>query len=381
MEPEHIPILELHIKPTYAVCIPQRPRGRKRLSEAQRANTVNLLLAKNIDPVTGEKINRPNVLSKKAIRRLTNAVNWLVVSAKNKSVYDSATSKRYSFRVNFVTLTLPTTDHNISDHFFKKVLLHNFINTCSYKYGMRNYVWKVEAQENGNIHAHFTTDVFIHWKDLRKTWNQILANHGIIDAYTKKHCAMSWEQYREEYSRGRKVSEESLRKAFTAGSECGWTNPNTTDVHAVHKVSDIAAYLAKYMSKKEEDRREIKGRLWGASHSLSEKNKLMIELCGSSDNDILAPMFSPEVEYKTITSESKLTGNTFRCGEIFFYKTSYWGSVFRGRLLAEFNKHRFQIRNGIIDNTLLENIPATEKKSTIYRVDELDQPDQLRISI
>lgn len=351
------PILELHINPTYAVCVPQRSGGNNKRSSAQLENQENL---KNNERGEG--------LSRKAVRRLTNAVNWLVASAKNKSIYYREENKRFNFKINFVTLTLPTLDHGISDHHFKSKLLHNFINTCRYKFDMKNFVWKVETQENGNIHAHFTTDTFIHWKDLRKVWNRILEKNGIIDQYHDKHKNLDFEEYNKIYNASGKKEIEKVRKAFEQGKNDNWRNPNTTDVHAVHKVKDIAAYLAKYMSKSDEERRQIKGRLWGCSQALSETNKMVLEICGSKDYDLFDDLFSPEIKYKPIEVPDKFTGKPRKIGEMFFFKLSDWGTKIKGRLLEEFNKHRFNIRYGIEFESLKQAIAPPEAIANYYEV-------------
>lgn len=353
------PIFELHVKPTYAVVIPQRSRLAGGRSAAQLKNEENLI----------DNTRKPQ-MSAKATRRLSNAVNWLVASAKDKRVFDRASGKQFNFKVNFVTLTLPAIDHGVSDHEFKAVLLHNFINTCKYAFGLKNFVWKVEAQENGNIHAHFTTDCFIHWRDLRRVWNRILEKKGIIAAYREKHSKMSRLDYIYEYANGSLSNIDRLAAAYEKGKAENWSNPNTTDVHAVHRVSDIAAYLAKYMSKKEEDRREIKGRLWGCSQNLSESNKLVLELCSSSDYELLRDLQGPEIAYKKIQSKSSLTGQMFTVGEIFFYKISDWGKLLKGSLLQEFNKHRFTIRHGI-DFEALKSVVSPA----------VDLPPPLRIEV
>ena len=38
-------------------------------------------------------------------------------------------------------------------------------------------------------------------------------------------------------------------KAYTEGLNCGFTDPNSTDIHALYKVKNIPAYIAKYISK------------------------------------------------------------------------------------------------------------------------------------
>ena len=329
-------IYEMHINPTYSVVIPQRKYRGKRKSMLQKENEINL-----------QSNLHKGVLSKKATQRLSNSVNWLVASAKNKRIYDKETGKKFSFKINFVTLTLPSIEHGCSDNDFKKILLHSFINACRYSFGLKNYVWKVETQSNGNIHAHFTTDVFMHWKELRKIWNRILSKNGYMSGYTKKHINLSFQDYKDLYLKDDQSNIENLIVSFKKGVECGWSNPNSTDVHAVHKVDDISAYLASYMSKKEKDKRPIKGRLWGCSSSLSHDNKLVIELLGFHDDDLLDALSVQGVHSKVIEGWDKVEKTTYRIGDLFFYKISDWGSKIKGRLLAIFREHCFNIRNGI----------------------------------
>lgn len=332
----HPPIYELHVKPTYSVVIPQRHPDSYMRSRDQFLNERNL------------KQNRhKGELSAKAIRRLTNSVNWLVASAKNKWVYDKQSGKRFNFRINFITLTLPTLDHGISDHQFKADLLHNFINTCRYRYGLKNYVWKVETQANGNIHAHFTTDTFIHWRDIRNVWNRILSKRGIIQIYQAKHSSMTFDDYSALYDPTGAKDVEQLRRAFTQGCDSSWSDPNTTDVHAVHKVKDIAAYLAKYMTKGDDDRRKINGRLWGCSTNLSETNKLVIELCDQQDYKFLQSLEKDGIKYKAIESKPDAFGKTHHLASLFLYKINDWGTKIKGALLEKFNEHRFNIRYNI----------------------------------
>lgn len=341
-------IYELHVQPTYAVYIPQRSPGTFTKTNAQRENEINLT---NND--------HAGKLSQKAVRRLTNAVNWLLASARRQYVFDKSTNKRFSFKVNFVTLTLPSTDHGITDHQFKSVLLHNFINTCRYKFGMKNFIWKVEAQENGNIHAHFTTDTFIHWKDLRRVWNRILIKHGAMDNYTKKHASLSFDDYCCMYNPDGTRDLSKLRNSYEAGVQCGWSDPNSTDVHAVWAIDNLAAYLAKYMSKSDEDRRSIKGRLWGCSYNLSASNKLVLEVHSYADNDLIEPLTQPDIKFKPIETIDKFTGKSVTIGEIFFLKLSDWGTKIKGRLLSAYNEHRFNIRHNI-DVLALKTIHVPE---------------------
>lgn len=338
-------VYDIHVYPTYAVQLSQKEKfkpSRESIAKAQETRLLRIQAQKENSELNEEL---PPVLSPKAKRKLINAVNWLIASAKTKRVFSKTTGKSYSFKLNFITLTLPTTDHEITDHFFKAKLLHNFLATANYKFGLSNYVWKVEAQANGNIHAHITTDVFMQWQDVRDTWNNILRKHGLLKSYQEKHSKMSKIHYVTEYAKGNLDLFKKLELAYEKGVSENWDNPNTTDVHAVHKVNDLGSYLAKYFSKEEEGRRRIKGRVWSCSKNLSSKNKLVVECTTDRHDDVLRTLCHDEIEVKELIQESKNGKSPFSFGLIYFFKHSHWGTVLKGSLFQAYNTHRLEIRN------------------------------------
>lgn len=175
---------------------------------------------------------------------MKNAINWLLLAAPKKWVFQKSTSRRFQFKINFITLTLPTADQKHSDTYIKRELLHPFLISMGYSHNLKNYIWKAEVTKNGVIHFHITTDTFVHWKDIRRCWNKQLSRHGYIDEFESKH---------------------------------GHRDPNSTDVHAVKNVKNLGAYMCKYLTKNDKSRRAITGKLWSASNNLSASNKLTID--------------------------------------------------------------------------------------------------------
>lgn len=333
------PIFNLYVKPTYSVLLPQRGKREQTRSQLQLKTEENL----KDNRVKGE-------LSKTSSTKLKNAINWLTAAAPTKRVYHKQSKSYYKFKLNFITLTLPTTDHNITDEYFKKKMLHNFLNTARYKFKLNNYIWKVETQKNGNIHAHITSDTFIHYEDLRKCWNKILIKHNVMQPYTEKHSKLTFEDYNNLYNPDNKHDILKIQKAFSDGCNSDWKNPNSTDVKAVHKIQDIASYLAKYLSKSDDERRQIKGRLWGCSYALSQANNLTIEVNPDNEKEILKCLMKKEIQFKELTIEDKLTSQPRKIGELFMHALKDWGTTITGELLDIYNEHLFFIRNNI--NTL-----------------------------
>lgn len=368
---EDAPIFNLYVYPTYCVKMRQRDSFKPSKESIEKANEARKLYKIQSEQFYQENNTLPPVLSAKAKRRLTNSVNWLIASAKSKTVFSKSSGKNYSFKVSFITLTLPCLGHNLSDSDFKNKLLHTFISNARNKWNMNNFVWKCEAQKNGNIHVHLTTDVFINWQDLRSTWNKILSNYGLIELYKEKHVNMSFDEYNFLYNNENKIDVNSMMQRYEAGKKCNWTNPNTTDVHSVHKVKDIGAYLAKYFEKEEEGRRRILGRVWSCSYSLSSKNKLVVEAVGSDVSNAASELYHPEIKQKEIIQTNKLTGVKRVVGVIYFYKISDWGRIIKNTLLSEFNAFRFSIRNNL-PNGFLSNIIIAETEQDFYNGNPVD---------
>lgn len=160
------------------------------------------------------------------------------------------TKKSLDFYLCFVTLTLPASQVHC-DRTIKRECLNKFLIYAKRYWKVKNFVWKAEPQENGNLHFHIIFDRFIPWDKIRSTWNTILSPLGYIERYSEK-----W----------------------------GSNNPNSTDVHGLkkdkngRKIVFVGAYLAKYMSKKASTKtgkerkpdRPICGRVWGCSDRLKE---------------------------------------------------------------------------------------------------------------
>ncbi len=291
------------MQPTHVSVIPEYLKDGTFRSSAQRATEKNLKSNKH-----------KGMMSDKAIRNIRNSVNWLVSAAEWKRVYHKDSQRSYRFKVNFITLTLPATAKHITDHHFKSVMLRKFLNQCSYKYGLRNYIWKVEAQGNGNIHAHITSDTFIHYMALRRTWNKVCAAEGLIDKFELKN---------------------------------GHRDPNSTDVHAVNSKTRIAAYMAKEFCKKDEGRRKIKGRLWSSSYSISASNKCSIAVWADESEEWLMPLSCGSMVMKAIESEPDALGKRDKWGEVYMMDSEEWDKLKGTELHGFFQEHLSYIRSNM----------------------------------
>lgn len=291
----------LYIRPNYIVSLPEFDFNKRLGGLRFKLNQVNL------------KVNKhKGKLSAKAQKDLKCCVNWLVAASKLKTIWHAESKKYYSFKVNFITLTLPDTDHPIDDVTLKKDLLNPLLTTLRKGYGLKNYIWKLEFQQNGKLHVHLTTDTFIYWKDIRRLWNKRLIACGHMARFIR---------------------------------EQGHSNPNSTDVHAVYKIKDVAAYLAKYVSKNDAQLGKIKGRIWYANYELSQNCKPKIFIPSPDLGAVMPALFKNEIVFDTIKGKPDAFGNVRTLGEIFFLKPVNWLMHIKGVLKEVYAKTCWNIRN------------------------------------
>ena len=234
----------LNIRPSFSTVYNERLDGSAQRSIRFERNAVNL---RNND--TRGRI------SKKARLNLQSAIDWLIAAAPEKEVHRTSDNSRFKFRVNFVTLTLSASQFyeteggerrkRNTDQEIKSKILGPFLDAIRHRYGVKNYLWRAEAQvTTGNIHFHLLTDKFIHYEQLRSLWNDAQERLGYVTRFEQKH---------------------------------GHRNPNSTDVHSVRKIRKLAAYLVKYMAKDGKGR-AIEGRQWFLSESLQGMKSVRVYL-------------------------------------------------------------------------------------------------------
>lgn len=213
--------------------------------------------------------NYTGTLTPYAKKRLKRAIHLMVASAKEKEATNFKTGKLFKFKVNFVTLTLPSPQGNITDKEIKKEVLDIFIKRLRRKLGLNNYVWRAEKQKNGNLHFHMITDTYLHYEKIRNDWNECLNKLKFIDKFEEKH---------------------------------GHRNPNSTDVHAVWKVKNLTQYFIKYMSKDNPTKDIIDGKLWDCSQRLKTKQNCEMMLDDEEMQQWNKAYEDPENEKKNDTN-------------------------------------------------------------------------------
>lgn len=226
-------------------------------------------------------------LTKKSISKMRKAIELLVAVSREQVTEDRREWRTVKHRITFVTLTLASSQGEVSDKAIKSELLNHFIISAKRKWGMNHYVWKAERQDNGNIHFHITTDVYIPYRELRNEWNRIQEKLGYVSEYRSKFSSMSYEQFKVYSNRNGEIPSQVIKRRYRDGCQANWTNPNSTDVHAVRSISNLAAYMVKYMVKQSKEGEFIDGKVWDCSMSLKRKVKCEFLVSGEIDKILI----------------------------------------------------------------------------------------------
>lgn len=209
--------------------------------------------------------------------------------SSQKYIYSKAEKCRFNFRLNFITLTLSDTQKH-SDEYVKKHLLVPFVEWLTKTCGAKMWLWKAECQDNGNIHFHITTHVFIHWKSVRKKWNKLLSMHGYCKYFQdgtndKGNAATQIKAARNSKQVGGYLAGYIGKKDMYKKNETFVDSPEHFYKDVLNlKVCDCIDKM-KYSLK-----RPVEGRLWSCSYNLtridtiaSESHRCFVELRNEID--------------------------------------------------------------------------------------------------
>ncbi len=215
-------------------------------------------------------------ISKPTVKKIGNMVENMVFGIDLYKKENRSKKKLSQIQPTFITLTLSYGQIQ-NDKYIKRNMLMRFIEQLKSSKGVQNYIWRAEPQVNGNIHFHILIDRFVKWEWIRKSWNNIQAKHEYIDAFEQKH---------------------------------NHRNPNSTDIHGLREVNNIAAYICKYMVK-DKPLRKIEGRIWGCSKNFHKVKNPRVEVCQHIIEDL-----------EELVKENKVYKKVLEYCTIFRYKKS-----------------------------------------------------------
>lgn len=194
----------------------------------------------------------------------------MVIGVKGRWMNNPITNRMFLHRFSFVTLTVSDISEPLDGKTAHRLLLAPFLDWMRKTKKVSTYIWKAERQYNGQIHYHITTPSFIHYKEIRKKWNELQDAAGIIDKYRAAQLAWHKDGFRLRTGKILKTwPAEAQLQAYKEGMATNWTNPNSTDVHKVYKVKDVAGYIIKEIAKACQNSQSIGGKVWDCSDNLA----------------------------------------------------------------------------------------------------------------
>lgn len=153
------------------------------------------------------------------------------------------THTRNKYGLIAITLTLSAPQRH-SDKEVKSLMLNQFLTELRTAHGCRNYYWVAEAQDNENIHFHVLIDKFLDKNTLTEIWNRIQQKVGYIPE-----------------------GADTSNKLYPS-----------TQIEKVKSAANMATYVSKYLTKDQEERRKIEGRLWSCSREIANLGNCRMEI-------------------------------------------------------------------------------------------------------
>ena len=175
-------------------------------------------------------------------KRLIKSIELMVMSVANqpkKWAINPATGKSFSFYMNFVTLTVYSTDRNVTSKEAYKTCLAPMLRWLKESQNVKLYIWKAELQQRGQIHYHLTIDSFVDMKKLQIKWNILQQKAGYLESFYVKY---------------------------------GHYNAPSTDIGKTRRIDKMSNYLVKEFTKAYQNVSSVVGKVWDCSLNIKSGN-------------------------------------------------------------------------------------------------------------
>ena len=201
-------------------------------SKSQYDNEINL-----------ENNATKGAISDKAKKRIKLAIDWLILQSDKQYIFSRDANKFIPVKMKFITLTLPSPQIH-TDEEIKEKCLNQFLIEIKRYHKILNYVWRAEAQRNGNIHFHITTDKFIHHRDVSEKWNRIIEKLGYVSRYRDAQVKFHSGGFKAKTELLKQCDEAHQRTAYLKGMAENWNSPPTTQIKSVKSIEQLSNYLS-----------------------------------------------------------------------------------------------------------------------------------------
>jgi hypothetical protein len=172
-----------------------------------------------------------------ARKRLARCITLMCQAVKARWVFSPVINQYVYHKLSFITLTISDVRNITHREAYDKCFKH-FLQWLRRTKGVNTYIWKAELQKRGQIHYHITTPAYIDYREIRKEWNELQRDAGLLDNFFEKF---------------------------------GHYDPNSTDIHEVRNVKKMDSYLVKELAKSVQNIEATEGKIWDCSDNLAGK--------------------------------------------------------------------------------------------------------------
>lgn len=121
------------------------------------------------------------LISAKAGKSINRKLSWFAKMSQKK-VRTTSNGLVVKNNLSFITLTLSSKQIH-DDQFIKNKMLNAFLVDIRRRFFVTSYFWRAEAQINGNMHFHIVINRYIHKTHISTIWNRIQQEHGYLNDY------------------------------------------------------------------------------------------------------------------------------------------------------------------------------------------------------
>ena len=264
---------EVNLRKVKTVSLNEAIKNPTRIVEKEFKIKLQSLLKQGYDAKKIKKQFHNFTISKNSQRNLRSKIEYLFLYARKRRIKTYNGKTIPNFKVVFLTLKMPSKQIHPSSVIIVECL-QPFLDLLRKRLGMRNYVYRVEFQKNGNVHFHIVTDTYIDYYFALKHWNRFLNKLGYIDAFAEKMRALSINEYANRYGndfQGKKIDFNVIKKRYENGKKSKWRNPNSVDVKNAKSGDNLGLYISKYFSKNENGAKQ--------NELDNEENSFALRLC------------------------------------------------------------------------------------------------------
>lgn len=308
MSDVRIPVLSFRSSGIMAYEVNANHRGRLVKSDLFLANAARLQ----------ERKRYKGFVTAGAKKRMKKAITLLLQSTPYQWKEHPISGKYFQHKISFITLTTPTHKNSYDGKWCHKNLLEPMLRILRRRYQMKSYIWKCELQDNGQIHYHVTCDCILNHTKLRDEWNRLLNGCDMLEDFFVRY---------------------------------GHRNPNSTDIHSVHKVKNLEAYLVKYITKEYQNESALNCKIWDCSRNLKANDYFKIELD-----------FGLHQYLRQLQKSLLVVTHYFDHAVFLDFKTPDYYANFSERIVNEFHKYLNFVRTWEKNETTAQPT-ATQKSS------------------